>query len=96
MGKKNITLQVDEDMYLNFKAECVRNKIAFGHQLEKFMQGYSQNQKISDFLTFEEATNPRLDIVIEDMEFCISKMDSKRALELFYKCQEWLTRLQKA
>lgn len=93
--KQNITLSVDSQMYLNFRQECMRKNVKFGEQLEKFMQGFSNNQKINDFLTYEEISNPRIDTCIEEMNDLILGMEAKRALELVYKVDEWRVRLIK-
>lgn len=89
MGNKNITLSVDETMYENFKIECIRKNTKIGQQLEKFMQGFSQNTKINDFLTFDEATNPRIDSPIEEIRLFLESTTAARAQELLYKIQEW-------
>lgn len=95
MTKQNVTLSVDSDMYLNFRQECLRKNVKFGEQLEKFMQGFSQNHKINDFLTYEETQNPKIDIPIEEMTDLLLTMDTKRAQELLYKVDEWQVRLLK-
>lgn len=93
--KTTITLSVEFEMYKQFKMECMRKNVKFGEQLEKFMQGFSNNHKINDFLTYEEISNPRIDTCIEEMNNLILGMEAKRALELVFKVDEWRTRLIK-
>ena len=89
MGNKNITLAVDETMYENFKIQCIRKNVRLGTQLEKFMQGFSQNQNVIDLLSFEEVTNPRIDIPIDEIRNYLEKIPPARCQELLYKVQEW-------
>lgn len=95
MTKINVTFSIEKEMYDNFKVECIRKKVKFGEQIEKFMTGYSQNNKIVDYLTYEEARNPKLDVTIEEMNEFISKISNQRCQELFWKADEWKTRLDK-
>ena len=38
MGQKNVTLSIDEEIYLKYKEYCKRNAIALSRSIEKFMK----------------------------------------------------------
>lgn len=96
MAKRNITMSVDENIYKNFQIECLKSGLNYSKKIEKFMQGFAENHKINDFLTFEQETNPKIDIPYEEIINFTAKCDKTRIQELLFKVQEWQGVLQKA